>query len=80
MQEMPAWTEARIVEAMGRGESQTVRLSPPVPVVIAYITALVKDGQVHFFDDIYGHDRMLQAALKAREPGARGDTRPAGQR
>jgi murein L,D-transpeptidase YcbB/YkuD len=35
-----------------------------VPVLIAYGTALVKEGRVHFFDDIYGHDRRLDAALR----------------
>ncbi|MFP5465959.1 MAG: murein L,D-transpeptidase [Gammaproteobacteria bacterium] len=66
MQEMPDWTEERIVGAMRKGQSQTVRLSQALPVVIAYITTLVKNGQIYFFDDIYGHDRALRVALKAR--------------
>ncbi|TNF63525.1 MAG: murein L,D-transpeptidase [Burkholderiales bacterium] len=66
MQEMPGWTEERIVGAMRQGESQTVRLNEPLPVVIAYVTTLVKNGEIHFFDDIYGHDRVLRDALKAR--------------
>jgi murein L,D-transpeptidase YcbB/YkuD len=24
----------------------------------------VKDGRIHFFDDIYGQDRLLEAALR----------------
>ena len=24
----------------------------------------MKDGRIHFFDDIYGHDRLLDAALR----------------
>jgi L,D-transpeptidase YcbB len=35
-------------------------------VLIAYGTALVKDGRLHFFDDLYGHDRVLEAALQRR--------------
>lgn len=66
MQEMPDWNEERIVGAMRKGQSQTVRLNEPLPVVIAYITTLIKNGQIYFFDDIYGHDRALRAALKAR--------------
>ena len=61
---MPDWTEARIRSAMQRGESSTLRLATPVRVLIAYGTALVKDGRVFFFDDIYGLDRVLDAALR----------------
>lgn len=60
------WTEQRIRHAMEWGESSTLRLSQPIPVLIAYGTALVKDGRLHFFDDIYGHDRVLEAALQRR--------------
>jgi murein L,D-transpeptidase YcbB/YkuD len=60
------WTEARIAAAMTQPESSTVQLAAPIPVVIAYGTALVKDGRVHFFDDIYGHDHLLDAALLQR--------------
>jgi L,D-transpeptidase YcbB len=60
------WNEARIEAAMTRGEPSTVTLASPVPVLIAYGTALVKDGRVHFFDDLYGHDRALDAALRQR--------------
>jgi murein L,D-transpeptidase YcbB/YkuD len=63
---MPEWTEDRIREAMRRGDSATLRLAEPVPVLIAYGTVIVKAGQIHFFDDIYGHDRRLDAALRER--------------
>jgi murein L,D-transpeptidase YcbB/YkuD len=63
---MPEWTEDRIRQAMGRGESATLRLAEPVPVLIAYGTVIVKAGRIHFFDDIYGHDRRLDAALRER--------------
>ena len=53
---------------MSQGEPSTVRLAEPLPVLIAYATAMVKDGRVHFYDDVYGHDRDLDAAL--REPRA----------
>ncbi len=66
LQPQPEWTEERIRQAMGRGESTTLRLAGPLPVVIAYGTSLVKGGRIHFFDDIYGHDRLLDAALRQR--------------
>lgn len=65
---MPEWTEDRVREAMQAGESRTLRLADPLPVLIAYGTAIVRDGRVHFFDDIYGHDRTLDAALRKRRP------------
>jgi murein L,D-transpeptidase YcbB/YkuD len=65
---MPVWTEDRVREAMQAGESRTVRLTQPVPVLIAYGTAIVRGGRVHFFDDIYGHDRTLDAALRRPRP------------
>jgi len=61
----PDWTEVRIREAMGAGTSTTLRLARPVPVLIAYATALVLGSRVHFFDDVYGYDRLLGAALDA---------------
>lgn len=68
LQGMPEWTEERIREAMGYGQSAILRLAEPVPVVIAYGTALVKNGRTYFFDDLYGHDRLLDAALRQHKP------------
>jgi murein L,D-transpeptidase YcbB/YkuD len=68
LQGMSGWTEARIRATMVSGKSSTLRLAEPVPVLIAYGTALVKDGRVHFFDDIYGLDRVLDVALRQRSP------------
>lgn len=60
----PEWTEERIVEAMTKGKSTTFRLPEPFPVIIAYSTAAVRNGKVHFFADIYGHDKVLDEALR----------------
>lgn len=66
MSTMPAWTPDRIQAAMVEGVSQTVRLSEPVPVLIAYGTTVFKQSRIFFFDDIYGHDALLDQALRAR--------------
>ncbi len=29
---------------------------------------MVKEGRVHFYEDIYGQDRRLDAALRERRP------------
>ena len=63
---MAGWDEARIREAMTGGASSTVPLAEPVPVLIAYGTVVPKNGRIHFYNDVYGHDARLQAALEAR--------------
>lgn len=61
------WDEASIVEAMDKGTSRTIRLREPLPVVIAYQTAMVRnDKRIYFFPDIYGYDRILDEALRQR--------------
>ncbi len=67
LQDAPEWTEARIRAAMAQGQSSTLRLAEPLPVVIAYSTTIVKNGKVHFFADMYGHDRLLDQALRQQE-------------
>ena len=62
----PEWTEERIREAMAKGESRTLALTHPVPVLIAYSTVIAKAGRVFFYPDLYGHDRLLDQALRAR--------------
>jgi murein L,D-transpeptidase YcbB/YkuD len=63
----PDWPEERIVEAMAKGESSTLRLREPVRVLIAYSTVIARgDGRLFFFADLYGHDRLLDDALRQR--------------
>ena len=62
------WSDERIHEAMAAGRSRTLRLDQPLPVLIAYGTSLVKDGRIHFFDDLYGQDRLLYEALRRARP------------
>lgn len=78
LKDAPEWTEERILQAMGKQESSTLRLAEPLPVLITYGTTLVREGRIYFFDDIYGHDRLLDAALRARPawPTQREPTRP----
>lgn len=66
LQDQPEWTEERIRAAMSAGTSNTLKLARPVPVLIAYGTSLVKRGRIYFYDDLYGHDRRLSAALDNR--------------
>jgi len=66
----PGWDKARVEAAMQTGQDNyEVKLSEPIPVLILYATAVVDDDdQVHFFDDIYGHDAKLKQTLAKGYP------------
>ena len=66
----PGWTLERVQQEMQSGKDDvTVNLVKRVPVFIVYGTALVyENGEVHFSDDIYGHDAKLAAALAKGYP------------
>ncbi|MGA9305468.1 MAG: L,D-transpeptidase family protein [Candidatus Sulfotelmatobacter sp.] len=66
----PGWTLERVKQGMQSGKDDvTVNLVKRVPVFIVYGTALAyKNGDVHFSDDIYGHDAELAAALAKGYP------------
>jgi L,D-transpeptidase YcbB len=61
------WTVERAQQAMDSGpDDVTVRLAQKVPVFIIYGTAIAyANGEVHFYDDLYGHDKRLSQALAA---------------
>lgn len=60
----PAWTPERIAEAMSAEVPATVRLPRPIRVYFVYQTAIASARRVFFFEDIYGQDVALDAALK----------------
>jgi murein L,D-transpeptidase YcbB/YkuD len=64
------WTVEKAQAAMDSGkDNQQVNLTTPIPVLLLYVTAVTEeDGTVHFFDDIYGHDRKLNAVLAKGAP------------
>jgi murein L,D-transpeptidase YcbB/YkuD len=66
----PGWDKARVESAMQTGKDNTqVNLVKPIPVLILYGTAVVDDeGEVHFFEDIYGHDAALKQVLAKGYP------------
>jgi L,D-transpeptidase YcbB len=70
LRDQSKWTLDAVKAAMQSGpDNQQVNLMPPVPVVIIYLTAVVEeDGEVYFFDDIYGRDRDLNAVLAKGPP------------
>jgi murein L,D-transpeptidase YcbB/YkuD len=58
------WTVEKIDAAMNRQVEKTYNLKTRIPVYIGYFTAWVdSDGQIHFYEDIYGHDERLSKIL-----------------
>ena len=66
----PSWDLERVERAMHEGKDNIrVNLAPPVPVLIFYMTVVVEEnGEVHFFRDIYSHDRTLRLELAEGYP------------
>jgi murein L,D-transpeptidase YcbB/YkuD len=65
----PAWTSARIQSAMNASGPVQVNLPEPIPVLVLYGTAIVEEnGEVRFFEDLYGQDAKLERALAAGYP------------
>jgi len=57
----PGWTRDRVDAAFKAEKQEQVNLTKPIPVLIVYGTAISPEqGQVRFFDDIYGHDASLE--------------------
>ena len=54
--------------------NRTYNLKTPLPVVIGYFTAMPdEDGTTHFFNDLYGYDKDLEAALAKGRPYERAE-------
>jgi murein L,D-transpeptidase YcbB/YkuD len=69
LRDKPEWNVDRIRAVMNGDQTLQVNLDKPIPVLILYATALVEeDGEVLFFDDIYGHDASLEKVLAAGYP------------
>jgi murein L,D-transpeptidase YcbB/YkuD len=67
LRDQPEWTAERVRAAMAAGKTSTATLTQPIPVVLFYTTAIVDSGgRVLFTSDIYGYDRLLEQALRAR--------------
>src|SRR5262249_3076335 len=69
LEEDKGWSAGRVRDLMAQGAegiSFEATLTKQIPVHITYFTAVVEDGQVRSFGDIYGHDRRVTAALGGR--------------
>ncbi len=58
------WTRERLDEELATGETQTVFLADPVPILVVYRTAIVNAaGWISFYPDIYERDAAVLAAI-----------------
>jgi murein L,D-transpeptidase YcbB/YkuD len=65
LSEESGWPRERIEEAMEAADSTYVKLKNTIPVRTIYVTAVVQeDGEVNFFEDIYGRDATLEKELE----------------
>jgi murein L,D-transpeptidase YcbB/YkuD len=63
------WDEARVARGLALTQETRVAIETPIPVVIYYATAAARrDGTISFYDDIYGHDAVLERALARGYP------------
>ena len=66
LRDQPAWTRDSVEAAMAARPTRRALLSRPMPVILYYTTAVAEPGRgIAFYDDIYGHDRRLDEALRA---------------
>jgi murein L,D-transpeptidase YcbB/YkuD len=64
LDDIPGWNSERIRQVLASGQTQTVRLVSPVPVLLFYWTAEADEsGTVHFRADVYGRDQRVLRAL-----------------
>jgi murein L,D-transpeptidase YcbB/YkuD len=57
------WDNAAVQRAMNGADNRTVVLPAKIPVYIVYLTAYVRDGHLHFSDDVYDRDQRLEARM-----------------
>jgi murein L,D-transpeptidase YcbB/YkuD len=60
------WDNAAVKRAMTGNDNQTVVIPAKIPVYIVYLTAYVRDGHLHFSDDVYERDARLEVRMERR--------------
>jgi murein L,D-transpeptidase YcbB/YkuD len=65
------WLYGKPLNPKRANTEQTVNLSTPVPVYLAYLTAVPSDDGLVFYSDIYGKDRSQLAGASDGRVAAR---------
>lgn len=66
-----SWTPEALLAAGGSGQRSSIKLARPVPVHFVYLTAWVREGVLHFRNDLYNRDAAAVPEAMASAP-ARG--------
>ena len=66
LQEVNGWEEGRAASLYRNGPRQGVTLDAPMRTHFVYLTAAVENGALRLYDDPYGYDARLEAALRGR--------------
>jgi murein L,D-transpeptidase YcbB/YkuD len=75
------WSRDRIEAAIQGTETFSVKLKHAIPVATVYVTAVVlENGEVRFFEDIYGQDAVLEKELDAASAEAEATSAEPGPR
>jgi hypothetical protein len=62
------WSQAQINSSVQTSEDNHIALQHQIPVYITYFTLKVNDdGSISKFNDVYGHDARMAAALSGKE-------------
>ena len=71
LKDNPAWSADRLRSVLEEGKVRVIRINPPIPVHLLYMTAWVdQEGTLQFRRDIYDRDVDLDQALAGRPPRA----------
>ena len=61
------WSPARVQSTFDAGDDNHIALDQKIPVYITYFTLRVNDdGSISTFNDLYGHDARMNAALSGK--------------
>lgn len=61
------WSADSVQRAMHEGrDDKWVRVRNKIPVYIVYFTSYVRDGRIHFTDDVYNRDGVLMQKVASR--------------
>jgi murein L,D-transpeptidase YcbB/YkuD len=70
-QRLAKWIYGKPLSWKGAKTEQPVELPEPMPVYLAYMTAVPNGDQIVFYDDIYGKDRSMLAGASEGRVAAR---------
>ena len=63
------WTPEKVDEQIASGKTVTANFVKPLPVYIVYFSAAaLNDGQIVTYQDLYGRDAKVLAALLDKKP------------